>query len=105
MSRVRVSSPAPNTTQTSLFELVSTIVPCGTVTVIASDGFETSVLVTAIVKPEGVGVEPSGGSGRAAAGARHHRPRFRPAPHPRLDGASGAPVQVPLRAGVHQDLR
>src|SRR2546425_11225049 len=51
------------------------------------------------------GLEPSGGSDRAAAGARPHRPRLRPTPHPRLDGAGGAPVQVPLRAGVHQGLR
>src|SRR5258708_20158606 len=31
MSPFRVRSPAPNTTQTSLFELLSTICPCGTV--------------------------------------------------------------------------
>src|SRR6266571_1730864 len=51
------------------------------------------------------GREPSGSSDRAAAGARPHRPRLRPASYPRLDGAGGAPVQVPLRAGVHQGLR
>ena len=51
------------------------------------------------------GLEPSRGPDRAPAGARPHRPRLRPAAHPRLDGAGGAPVQVPLRAGVHQGLR
>ncbi len=42
----------------------------------------------------------------ALRGARDLTDRdFAQAPHPRLDGAGGAPVQVPLSAGVRQGLR